>query len=88
MTLDRWIRDSDTGRIVVFQVPNPALWVFFSTYVLRWFTHGSLDHRLAYVGTGALIVWAADELVRGDAPIRRVFGIVVLGWELWHLFSG
>jgi len=30
------------------------------------------------VGTGALIVWAADEIVRGVNPFRRALGTVVL----------
>lgn len=88
MSLDAWIRDRETGRIVAFQAPNPALWVFIATYAARLFTGKDLDHQLLYVGRGALIVWALDELMRGDAPIRKVFGAVVLAWQLWQLFSG
>ena len=88
MTLDTWIRDSRTSKVVIWQAPNPALWVFVLSHVARWFADDSLDHRLAYVGRGALIVWGLDELARGNAPIRRVFGLVVLAWELWQLFSG
>lgn len=85
--LDRWIRD-DTGRNVLFLWPNPALWVFFLSYAGRLFTGDRLDSRLSHVGMGALIVWGLDELVRGDAAIRRVFGAAVLGWQLMRLVSG
>lgn len=87
MIVDRWVRDRDTGRLVVFQAPNPALWVFLAAYVLRRFTDGALEDKVSYVGMGALIVWGLDELVRGAAPIRRLFGAVVLGWELWRLLG-
>ncbi len=87
MSLDYWIRDHKTGKIAIWQVPNPAIWVFVLSYVARWFTDDRLDHRLAYVGSGALIVWGLDELVRGNAPIRRALGLIVLAWELWQLFS-
>lgn len=83
-----WIRDQDTGRRILFQLPNPALYVFVATHVLRWFTGDRLDRHLSFVGMGALIAWALDELLRGSAPIRRVLGAVVLAWEITHLFGG
>jgi len=86
--LDWWIRDPDTGRVVLFQVPNPAIIVFFASYVLRRFTGDRLDHQLSQVGMGALIVWGLDEVVRGSAPFRRLLGAVVLGWQLMRLFTG
>jgi hypothetical protein len=87
MRLDWWIRDSDTGRRVLFQAPNPAIIVWASAYVLRWFTGDRLDSRLVHVGMGALIVWGLDEVVRGSAPYRRVLGTIVLGWQLVRLFG-
>jgi len=84
--LDWWIRDHETGRLVVFQFPNLSLWVYFASYAAQWFTDARLDNQLAYVGTGALIVWGLDELLRGSAPIRRVYGVLILGWEIGHLF--
>lgn len=86
--LDWWIRDKDTGRIVLFQIPNPPLWVFFASYALRWFTGDRLDSQLGNVGMGALIVWGLDELIRGVNPFRRLLGAIVLGWEIFQLFAG
>lgn len=86
--LDWWIRNKDSGEIVLFQAPNPAIVVFFASYALRWFSDGRLDERLSLAGMGALIVWGLDEVVRGSAPVRRVLGAVVLGWQLTRLFAG
>ncbi|MDQ3158360.1 MAG: hypothetical protein M3Q98_16835 [Actinomycetota bacterium] len=86
--LDWWILDRDTGRSVLFQPPNPALFVFAASYVLRWFTGERLDTQLSHIGMGALIVWGLDEVLRGTAPFRRVLGVVVLGWQLMRLFAG
>jgi hypothetical protein len=33
---------------------------------------------LDVIGTGALVVWAGDEVVRGVNPARRILGGVVL----------
>lgn len=82
MTLaSRPFRDAD-GRLVLFQAPNPALWVFFAALVLRWTPWDARDTELLWIGRGALIVWAIDELVRGDAPVRRLLGAAVLAWQL------
>ena len=39
---------------------------------------GGLGTALKIIGRGALLVWAADELVRGVNPFRRMLGAVVL----------
>lgn len=84
----RFFRDASTGRAVLVQPPNPAIWVFVLATALRWSPYDARDAELRWIGAGALIVWAADEIVRGDAPVRRVLGVLVLGWQLWRLFSG
>ena len=33
---------------------------------------------MTVIGTGALIIWAGDELIRGVNPFRRLVGAVVL----------
>ena len=86
--LDWWIRDKETGRIVIAQLPNAPILVFLAAYVLRWFTGERLDSQLINVGMGALIVWGLDELFRGVNPLRRLLGVIVLGWEIFQLFAG
>ena len=79
-------RDAD-GHLVLFQPPNPALWVFFLALVLRWSPWDARDSELLWLGRGALIVWAADELIRGDALLRRLLGAVVLAWQWFVLVT-
>jgi len=74
-------RDAD-GRLVLFQAPNPALGVFFVALGLRWSPWDARDTELLWLGRGALIAWAADELLRGDAVLRRLLGAVVLTWQV------
>jgi hypothetical protein len=82
-----WVRDRD-GRLAVAQWPNAALWVWLASRVLGWADLTSLDEQtLRGIGTGALLVWALDEVLRGASPFRRVLGVVVLGGQLWALFA-
>jgi hypothetical protein len=76
------------GRLAVAQWPNAALWVWLAARVLGWAGLTSLDEQtLRGIGTGALMVWALDEVLRGASPFRRVLGAVVLGAQLWALFA-
>jgi hypothetical protein len=89
LTSASWWFRSPNGRLTLWQLPNPALWVWLVTLVL-----GKLDlspaHTTAVDGIrhGALLVWALDEGVRGASPFRRVLGAVVLAAELASLVRG
>ena len=82
--VDWLFRDRTTGKLAIIQVPNVALVVFFVGLVLRSVFHptGTLHAVLTVVGTGALLVWAVDEIVRGVNPWRRGLGGGVLIWQL------
>jgi hypothetical protein len=78
-----WVTAAD-GRVVVGQLPNPALYVWLAALLLRWSVllgdeNGTL---LVGVGRGALIVWGADELFRGVNPLRRLLGLLVLAFQV------
>jgi type IV secretory pathway VirB2 component (pilin) len=45
---------------------------------VRALSDGGLHRNAGIVATIALAVWAADELIRGVNPFRRVLGAVVL----------
>lgn len=81
---DAFFRDT-SGRLVLFQLPNPAIWVFIAATVLRWSPYDARDSELRWIGSGALIVWGADELFRGATPFRRLLGVIVLGWQVRNL---
>jgi hypothetical protein len=70
----------ETGKLTIAQWPNIPLAVFLVTLVARLAFHpaGTAGRALQVVGTLALIVWAADEIVRGVNPFRRLLGAVVL----------
>jgi len=70
-------------------LPNPALAVWILSVVVGWTS--LLDSHdaeaLTWLGTGALVVWSLDEVVRGSSPARRVLGVVVLLVELVRVFG-
>lgn len=88
--LDWLFRDRETGRIVVAQVPNPALWTYLAfAVVLRLADPAGTARTVLVVGrTAAIALWALDELVRGVNPWRRLLGAVVLTGTLVGLVRG
>ena len=83
-----WLRDRD-GHLALVSWPNPALAVSLAAVVIVW--AGVLTARqeeaVHWVGQGALIVWALDELLRGASPVRRVLGALVLTVQLFRLLG-
>jgi hypothetical protein len=85
-----WLfRNRQTGDITVAQRPNGPLLVFLVAWALRigFAPSGSVDDGLAVVATGALVIWAVDELVRGVNPWRRILGGAVLTVQVVGLVS-
>lgn len=76
----RWWATDRHGEVVLGQFPNPALAVWLVTTLLRWtgVLEGESADTARDIGTGALLVWALDEIVRGAAPLRRLLGAAVL----------
>jgi hypothetical protein len=74
-----WVTDRH-GQVVLGQFPNPALAVWLVAALIGW--TGMLDGASADtaqdIGTGALLVWGLDEVVRGASPFRRLLGVAVL----------
>jgi hypothetical protein len=64
---DWWFRDRATGRVVVGQFPNAALWAFLLALLVgRVPPAGSTVRSGAeIVATAALTWWGVDELARG-----------------------
>lgn len=85
--LDRFVRDPRTGRVVVAQRPNPPL-VAWGVLTLGAAVTSSHSQALSWAGTGALVAWSADEVLRGASPFRRVLGLVVLAVSVRRLISG
>ena len=78
--VDWLFRNRQTGEITIAQAPNAALIVFLVALVVHRLFNitGNAGTGLTIVSTGALAIWAADELLRGVNPFRRMLGGVVL----------
>ena len=76
----RFFENPETGRVVIAQPPNLPLAIFIAATAVRLIVRpeGDLGTATSVIGTGALAWWAADEILRGDSPFRRVLGAVVL----------
>jgi hypothetical protein len=82
-----WFTNRSTGQITVAQLPNLALVVFIVAAVAGRILdhHHQVSRVLSDVATGAIVLWALDEIVRGVNPWRRVLGAVVLGLSIRSL---
>jgi multisubunit Na+/H+ antiporter MnhE subunit len=79
-TVDWWFASRVDGGTVIGQLPNPALAVWLAAVAWRIVAdpEGTARSVLDGIATGALLVWAIDEVVRGVNPWRRLLGAVVL----------
>jgi hypothetical protein len=82
-------RNRRTGRITVAQAPNLALALFLVASVARWVLRpsGGMGTALDAAATAALVWWAADEVVRGVNPWRRLLGGGVLAGVVVRLVA-
>ncbi len=85
--LNWFFRNRETGAITIAQWPNLALWVVIVAAVLLWIwpSSGPVSVALTIVVKGGLLVWAADEIIRGVNPWRRCLGTAVAVYELTTL---
>ena len=69
------------GGITVAQWPNVALSVFIALSVARRLNiaKGTPQTTLRLLSVVAILVWAADELIRGVSPFRRILGLGASG---------
>jgi hypothetical protein len=77
----RWMFVSRTsGRLTIAQWPNIPLWVFIVLTVGLHILHpkGTAGKVTGVLADAALLVWAADELIRGVNPFRRLLGSLVI----------
>jgi hypothetical protein len=84
----RWFFESRvTGAITIAQAPNFFLWIVIVAAALIWVWHppDQIGVALKVIFSGALFVWAGDEILRGVNPWRRCLGVAVLCYGLWTL---
>ncbi len=78
-----WFEDRKSGEITIAQFPNWPLWSIGGLWLVRTFVdNGSTTYDvLGWMIRGLWLVWAADELVRGVNPWRRLIGATVITWQ-------
>jgi hypothetical protein len=88
--VDWLFRNRLTGEVTIAQWPNAPLLVFLGAWALDQILDpsGWFGSALGIVATGALAVWALDELLRGVNPWRRLLGFGVLCLLAMRLFIG
>lgn len=86
---DWFFRNPETGEVVIFQMPNLPLFLFFFAAAVKRFAHphGGLGTIVSVTAVVSLLWWAGDEILRGESRFRRVLGAVVAvatvaGWFL------
>ncbi|QGG96366.1 hypothetical protein [Actinomarinicola tropica] len=86
--IDWLLRSRETGEIVVAQPPNVRNLVFVAATLGSWvLPDPRWRDRARSVATVALAAWAADEVVRGVNPFRRLLGaggLLEVGRRLRH----
>ena len=82
--LDWFFRSRETGAITVAQWPNLILWIVIVAGLLLWIwpSAGRASVALTIVVKGGLVIWGADEIIRGANPWRRCLGAAVVVYQV------
>ena len=80
-------RDRRTGRLTVAQFPNASLGTFLVATAVRWLVapDGGARTAIDLIAGVALVIWAADEMIRGVNPFRRILGAAALATVIVRL---
>jgi hypothetical protein len=87
--LEWFFRNRETRDITIAQWPNLVLWIVIVAGVLLWIwpAAGEISVASKVVFNGGLLIWAADEMVRGVNPWRRCLGAAVVVYVIVTLLS-
>ncbi len=81
-----FVTNPKTGQVVTGQFPNVPLWLFIGCTVAARLISADPLHKVLQVGAAiGLLWWAAWELLDGDAPWRRLMGLVATLYALTRL---
>lgn len=74
---DRFWKDKK-GRVVIWQSPNPPLYLWLVFLVVsRIIKTGTVHDGAGFVSTAFLLIWAYLELTEGASYFRRAVGLTV-----------
>lgn len=76
---DWMFRSRETGKVVIIQPLNIPLGIFFVAAAVRRFVdlEGMPRTAVEVIAFVSIMWWAADEVLRGVNPFRRLLGAVV-----------
>jgi len=71
------------GKVVLWQNPNPLLWIWFISMLLtHLLPYGQANFAASLVSFGALFGWAYLEITSGVNYFRRSLGLIILIWTI------
>ena len=71
--------NNKNGEFVVWQRPNPLLWIWIVTVVLGLFLPaGDLAGAVSLIGKIAIVMWGLLEVLWGASYFRRLLGLGVV----------
>ena len=78
-----WFENRQTGELTIAQFPNWPLWAIAISWIVRRTveTGSTIDDIADRAETVLWFYWAADELLRGVNPWRRLLGALVIAWR-------
>ncbi len=76
--IDKFFKDKD-GHWVIAQIPNWPFWVGLIGIVGARFTDGDIQFVFELIKIIAFMYWSYLEIFKGDAPWRRLLGLIVGG---------
>ncbi|QIP02987.1 hypothetical protein [Bradyrhizobium symbiodeficiens] len=87
--LNWFFRNRETGAITIAQWSNLVLWMVIAAGILFWIwpSAGKPSVALTVVFKAGLLVWAADEIIRGVNPWRRCLGTAVAAYVIAPLLT-
>ena len=77
-----FFRDTN-GKVVLWQAPNPILWVVIVAAAVSRLTNGRIHDDANLIFFGSIFTWAWLEISSGVTYFRRALGAGVLLVVLW-----
>jgi len=75
------------GRIVIWQWPNPPLYVWIVFTVLSLLFNGHVADFFSWIADLGLLVWALLEIFKAVNYFRRGLGIIVLVFTIMSIIK-
>lgn len=75
------------GKYVVFQWPNPPLYLWLVSALIASFSQGNIQAGFSSIAAASIFAWAYLEITDGESPFRRLLGIIVMAVSIYGFFA-